>query len=133
MAAAAQIARALPPPVANHPLLGRPRDTLRIAGSWSVLLGPGGRNVAHSHPQGWLSAVFYVEVADPAIMGAAPAGYLQLGAPPPELGTGLAAYRSIAPVAGKLAVFPSTMWHGTQPTVGGERLNLAFDVVPTRQ
>lgn len=66
-------------------------------------------------------------------LGAAPAGYLQLGAPPPELGTGLAAYRSIVPVAGKLAVFPSTMWHGTQPTVGGERLNLAFDIVPMEQ
>ncbi len=130
MAAVAETVAALPCAVEGHPLLGRARSDLRIAGSWSVLLGPGGRNVVHSHPQGWLSAVFYADVPPAAVMGAAPAGYLQLGAPPAELGTGLAPTLLIAPLAGKLAIFPSTTWHGTEPTHGGERLNIAFDVVP---
>ncbi len=130
MAAIADIVAALPAAREDHPLLGTRRDDLRIAGSWSVRLGPGGQNVAHSHPQGWLSAVFYVAVPPAIEMGDAPAGFLQLGAPPPELGTGLGALAEIAPVAGKLVVFPSTMWHGTVPIQGGNRLNVAFDVVP---
>jgi predicted 2-oxoglutarate/Fe(II)-dependent dioxygenase YbiX len=36
----------------------------------------------------------------------------------------------IAPVAGQLVLFPSYVWHGTVPIVAGERLNIAFDVVP---
>ena len=29
---------------------------------------------------------------------------------------------------GRLALFPSTMWHGTVPFADGERLTIAFDV-----
>jgi Putative 2OG-Fe(II) oxygenase len=113
-----------------HPLLSRPRDNLRISGSWSVRLMAQGHNVPHSHPQGWLSSAFYVSLPDAAAIGEAPAGYLQLGAPPAELGLNLAPYRQIKPQTGHLVIFPSTMWHGTVPTCGGERLNIAFDVVP---
>ena len=63
-------------------------------------------------------------------MGAAPAGHFHYGAPPPELGLDLAPYATIAPRVGQLVMFPSTLWHGTVPTQGGERLNIAFDVVP---
>lgn len=120
----------LPPQQAGHPLLGRPRAPLSIAGSWSVRLGPGGFNVAHSHPQGWLSSAFYVALPPPEIMGPAPAGQLELGAPPAELGLDLPPYATIAPAPGRLVLFPSTLWHGTRPIAGGERLNIAFDIVP---
>jgi hypothetical protein len=33
-------------------------------------------------------------------------------------------------VVGQIVMFPSTLWHGTWPFPAGERLNLAFDVVP---
>ena len=36
----------------------------------------------------------------------------------------------IAPVVGQLVLFPSYVWHGTVPVEHGERLNIAFDVVP---
>jgi hypothetical protein len=45
------------------------------------------------------------------------------------LGLDLPPYATIAPEAGHLVLFPSTLWHGTMPTQGGERLNIAFDIV----
>jgi Tfp pilus assembly protein PilF len=119
----------LPTPDPRHPFLGRPRGGLQISGSWSVRLGAGGFNVTHSHPVGWLSAVLYIAL--PGDAGPAPAGALHLGAPPDELGLALAPYAVIPPRIGQLVVFPSILWHGTYPFAAGERLNLAFDVVPT--
>lgn len=114
----------------THPLLAPPRDKLKISGSWSVRLGPGGYNRVHSHPMGWISSAFYVSVPEPDRMGPPPGGHLQLGAPPPELELGLAPIKTIAPEAGKLVLFPSTLWHGTVPIESGERMNIAFDIVP---
>lgn len=122
-----------PPGCPPHPLLARPRGPLRIAGSWSVRLGPGGHNVTHSHPAGWLSSACYFALPAEAERGAGHAGWLQLGAPPPELGLDLPPLRLIEPSVGKMAVFPSTLWHGTLPFTAGERLNIAFDVVPAPQ
>lgn len=119
----------LPPIDPRHPVLGRPRGGLQISGSWSVRLAAGGFNVTHSHPVGWLSAVLYVAL--PEDSSPAPAGALHLGAPPPELGLDLAPYKVIQPRTGHLVVFPSILWHGTYPFAAGERLNIAFDVVPT--
>lgn len=129
MEALRDFVRTLPPPDPHHPVLGRPRGGLQISGSWSVRLGAGGFNVTHSHPVGWLSAVLYVALPDDP--GPAPAGALQLGAPPPELGVKLPPYVVIPARAGHLVVFPSILWHGTYPFAAGERLNIAFDVVPT--
>lgn len=130
MASVREHVRALPAPDPDHPLLGRPRDALSLAGSWSVRLGAGGHNVTHSHPMGWLSSAFYVSLPDPSVMGAPPAGHLHLGAPPSELGLPLAPYATLEPKAGHLVLFASTMWHGTTPIDAGERLNIAFDIVP---
>lgn len=121
---------ALPPHDPAHPVLSRPRGALRLSGSWSVRLGSGGFNVTHSHPVGWLSAAFYVALPEPEDMGPPPAGAIHFGAPPVELGLDLAPCATIVPRAGLMAVFPSILWHGTVPFEKGERLNIAFDVVP---
>ena len=113
---------------AGHPLLGVPREPLLVEGSWSVRLLKQGHNVPHSHPMGWLSTAFYIALPDADRMGAVPAGHIAFGTPPAELGTGLPAYRHIAPRVGQTAVFPSTMWHSTVPFEDGERLVLALDV-----
>ncbi|HEX4846507.1 MAG TPA: putative 2OG-Fe(II) oxygenase [Novosphingobium sp.] len=119
----------LPPNDPAHPLLSAPRDgRLLIAGSWSVRLHRLGHNVPHTHAMGWLSTAFYVALPDPVAMGPAPAGHIAFGAPPPELGLDLAPYRTLAPQAGHLAVFPSTLWHSTVPFDDGERLVVAFDI-----
>jgi Flp pilus assembly protein TadD len=119
---------ALPPFVAGHPLLGTPRGNVRFEGSWSVRLRADGFHVAHTHPRGWISSAIYVDRPAEDLLGPPPAGWLQLGKPPEELGLDLPAYRELPPVAGTLAMFPSTMWHGTYPFAQGERLTMAFDV-----
>lgn len=118
----------LPPPDPAHPLLRHRRDrAIRFSGSWSVRLAGGGRHANHLHPAGWLSSAFYVAL--PAVEEADPhAGWLTLGEPQAEMGLDLAPFRMIEPKPGRLALFPSTMWHGTRPFAAGERLTVAFDV-----
>lgn len=118
----------LPDPA--HPLLAAPRGRSLFAGSWSVKLRPGGYHAMHTHPMGWISSALYVTVPEEPRRGAAPAGYLQFGKPPPELALALEPYGSIEPKPGRLVLFPSTMWHGTVPFPDGERMTIAFDVVP---
>jgi tetratricopeptide (TPR) repeat protein len=119
----------LPAPDPAHPLLSVPRKgSLLVEGSWSVRLLRQGYNVPHTHPRGWLSTAFYVALPDEARMGPAPAGHIQFGAPPPELGLALEPWHTVAPKPGRMAIFPSTTWHGTVPFEDGERLIVAFDV-----
>lgn len=123
---------ALPPFEEGHPLLGTPRNQLLIEGSWSVRLLKQGYNVPHTHPKGWLSTAFYVSLPSPDAMGPPPAGYISFGTPPIELNTGLGPYTQMAPAPGRLAVFPSTLWHSTVPFDAGERLIIALDIRPPR-
>ena len=117
---------ALPSPDPAHPLLGPPRDQkILFEGSWSVRLGAQGFHSRHTHTRGWISSALYValpERLDP------PNGWIEFGAPPPELGLDLPAYAQIEPKPGRLVLFPSTLWHGTVPFDDGERLTIAFDV-----
>jgi tetratricopeptide (TPR) repeat protein len=108
----------------DHPLLSFRRDTpLRFEGSWSVRLAGAGHHSSHTHVLGWISSAFYV-----ALPGEADKGHLALGTPPPELELGLEPYARVEPKPGRLALFPSTMWHCTEPFAAGERLTMAFDV-----
>lgn len=121
----------LPAYVAGHPLLGTPRGALQFEGAWSVRLSGQGFHVVHTHPVGWISSAFYVAL--PNSLGTGQEGWLQLGAPPPDLRIALAPYAVIEPKPGRLVLFPSTMWHGTIPFSDGERLTIAFDMrVPAR-
>ena len=120
----------LPERDAAHPLLAAPRGRFLFAGSWSVRLRPAGFHAVHTHPMGWISSALYVTVPEQEKLGTPPAGHLQFGAPPPELGLPLEPYGEVVPTPGRLALFPSTMWHGTVPFDDGERMTIAFDVVP---
>ena len=118
-------------PPAPHPLLSHKRAIARqvtFTGSWSVLLRDAGFHSAHTHPKGWLSSALYLVVPDAAEAGPAPAGHLALGMAPPELGLSLPPYRTVAPAPARLALFPSTLWHGTHAFAEGERMSVAFDV-----
>lgn len=111
----------------THPLLRHREDTLRISGSWSVRLGPGGRHTVHIHPQGVLSSALYVSLPpqDEAQPGA---GCLELGGAPPEMGIDVPPRTMIQPEERHLALFPSTLFHGTRPFSQGRRMTVAFDV-----
>lgn len=118
----------------KHPFLSAQGQTMRMVGAWSVRLWSGGRHVNHVHPQGWLSSAFYVSL--PPSMGAVGAGVddagcIQFGQPPVELGLELAPRLVLRPQAGRLALFPSYIWHGTVPFVDRRpRLAIAFDARP---
>jgi hypothetical protein len=101
MAAVADYVTALPAHDAAHPLLSRPRNDLRISGSWSVRLNGGGFNVTHSHPMGWISSAFYVSLPKDE---APPSGHFHYGAPPAELGVDLQPYATIAPQRGHVVL-----------------------------
>jgi tetratricopeptide (TPR) repeat protein len=115
----------LPPPQRGHPTLNATRAPVRFAGSWSVRLAGAGFHSNHVHPAGWLSSAFYVTLPE-TIEGHA--GWLKLGEPQAELGLDLAPFRYVEPRPGRLVLFPSTMWHGTEPFEAGERMTVAFDV-----
>ncbi len=116
----------------RHPLLGPARGPIRFAGSWSVRLQGGGFHANHVHPAGWISSALYVAL--PPDLGQGEAGFLTLGdARSPTLQVDTPPFRTVEPKPGRLALFPSYMWHGTRPFGEGERLTVAFDVaVPGR-
>jgi hypothetical protein len=80
---------------------------------------------------GWLSSALYIALP-PDLGGADHAGWLTLGEPQAELGIDLPPRRVIEPKPGRLALFPSWMWHGTRPFGQGERITVAFDVARDR-
>ena len=120
----------LPAPDAAHPLLRHAEAPLGLAGSWSVRLSGGGDyHIAHIHPQGVLSSALYLIVPEDA-SGEERQGWLEIGRPARDLRTDLAPLATIRPEPGYLALFPSTLYHGTTSFGTGERMTVAFDVVP---
>lgn len=119
----------LPPVDKTHPFLSGPRHTVRYTGSWSIRLQNSGFHEAHYHSQGWMSSALYVALPDAVGTSAdSTDGWLELGRPPNDLDLDLAPLTLIEPKVGRLALFPSILWHGTRPFPEGERLSVAFDI-----
>ncbi len=114
----------------DDPMSRRAGGGFEIIGAWSVRLTAGGRHSDHIHPNGWVSSALYVQT--PELSPDQPrAGWLRFGACRLGIGLELAPEHWIEPKPGRVALFPSWMWHGTEPfTGGGERLTVAFDVQP---
>lgn len=126
-ATVAEHAAQLPEPDPRHPLLGPPRHPIGFSGAWSVWLKTGGFHANHVHPAGWISSALYIVL--PPDLGKDEAGYLALGDPSsPTMQIDMPAFRTVEPKPGRLALFPSYMWHGTRPFGEGERITVAFDV-----
>lgn len=121
----------LPPFDPDHPLLRHRSAEPRIVGSWSVRLTGSGFHVSHIHTRGLVSSALYLVVPDEsaaAEQNDARPGWLEIGRPPHHLNLSLDPIRTIQPRPGTLALFPSTLFHGTRPFDQGERLTVAFDV-----
>ncbi|WP_435418381.1 putative 2OG-Fe(II) oxygenase [Parerythrobacter aurantius] len=117
----------LPPADAAHPLLRHRDAPWRLHGSWSVrLLGGGDHHTAHIHPQGIVSSACYLVLPEGRADGD---GALEVGRPAPDLRLDLGPVEVIEPREGHLALFPSTLYHGTTPFGSGTRMTVAFDVV----
>ncbi|MFC3225861.1 putative 2OG-Fe(II) oxygenase [Marinibaculum pumilum] len=128
---AADLRRAEP----EHPWAGHvPADwRMRV---WGTVLHNGGHQRPHTHPAGWLSGVYYVQVPGILPVAEAPegrAGWIEFGRPDPALNVAAGfQLRDIAPVAGQAVLFPSNVWHRTHPFAGeGLRISIAFDFIPT--
>jgi tetratricopeptide (TPR) repeat protein len=118
----------LPATDTAHPLLRHRDEGWKLAGSWSVRLNGGGDfHTSHIHPQGLVSSALYLEVPQ-ADNSEAQEGWLEVGRPPPDLRLDLPPLQTIEPKPGHLALFPSTLYHGTRPFSAGRRMTVAFDV-----
>jgi hypothetical protein len=116
---------------ARHPFLSRRGQGFRYAGSWSSRLRDCGFHVNHLHPMGWISSCYYVAVPDAVKDESARQGWIKFGEPSFEVALKNPVRRAIQPVAGRLVLFPSYMWHGTIPFHDRcDRTTIAFDVVP---
>jgi tetratricopeptide (TPR) repeat protein len=114
----------------NHPFLRRNSGSIAFAGSWSVRLRDAGFHINHVHPSGWLSSACYISLP-PEAEGSQSEGALTFGSPDAALGLDLPPSRIVVPAPGRLVVFPSYFWHGTQPFASASpRLTVAFDAVP---
>ena len=110
-----------------HPLLSKRQAAWGITSSWSIRLCGRGKHAPHIHPKGLISSACYFEVPAEVTKPEGP-GWLDLGAPPANLETGLPALSSFQPKVGSCILFPSTMFHGTRPISHGNRMTVAFDV-----
>ncbi|MDH3645744.1 MAG: tetratricopeptide repeat protein [Gammaproteobacteria bacterium] len=115
----------------EHPLFARNNDIYRFAASWSVRLGRCGYHKMHTHPLGWISSAYYVQVPPEIVESDEHGGGIKFGEPDIDLGEKGQARRLIQPTTGRLVLFPSYMWHGTVPFESDDpRMTVAFDVVP---
>lgn len=115
----------------THPFLKRRASSWRFTDSWSSRLGQGGFHTNHVHPHGWLSSAYYVQVPAAAADPVRREGWLQFGEPDFDAGLVEPVRRRVQPKPGRLALFPSLMWHGTTPFADpSPRMTIAFDVMP---
>lgn len=124
------------PAVPGHPLLGRlpsPAGAWHFTDSWSSRLRSTGFHTNHVHGHGWLSSCYYVATPSSALRDGSHDGWIKFGEPdlPDPVRLQLPPQRMEAPRPGRLALFPSYLWHGTTPFhEDAYRLTVAFDVVP---
>ncbi|NIJ66196.1 Tfp pilus assembly protein PilF [Sphingomonas leidyi] len=117
------------PADAEHPFLRRNTGRFAFSGSWSVRLRRAGFHENHIHPQGWISACYYVAL--PQAVDYHRQGWLKFGESGLRLGERERIARMIRPEPGLLVLFPSYFYHGTVPFEdSGHRTTIAFDIVP---
>ncbi len=117
----------------THPFLSRRSHHFHYAGSWSSRLKDHGFHVNHIHPEGWISSCYYAGVPDAVKDQRAREGWIKFGEPGLDLVLKNPIRRAIQPVPGRLVLFPSYMWHGTNPFHdAAARTTVAFDVAPRR-
>jgi uncharacterized protein (TIGR02466 family) len=118
------------PDDASHPFLARKSAGFAFSGSWSVRLSSGGHHSNHIHPEGWISAVYYVAV--PPAVGDGQSGWLKFGETGLNLGDREQILHMVRPQPGLLVLFPSYFYHGTVPFADTQhRTTIAFDIVPS--
>lgn len=115
----------------EHPLYMRRTGNYDFNASWSVRLAGSGYHTMHTHPLGWISSAYYVQVPPEVAKSDEHGGGIKFGEPDIDIGAAGEARLIIQPTTGQLVLFPSYMWHGTVPFESDEpRMTTPFDVVP---
>ena len=117
----------------SHPFLANaPR--LGSLHAWGVVLERAGFQSAHIHPTAWLSGVYYPQLPAAVREGSSEQGWIEFGAPPPELTfEPRAPTRRLRPQEWLIVLFPSYFYHRTVPYESDEqRISIAFDFSPQR-
>ena len=113
----------------DHPLYGRNTGHFAFSDSWSVRLWRDGFHKNHFHSQGWLSSAFYLTVPNAVDHGGE--GWIKFGEPGFKAREPLSADYWVKPREGSLVVFPSYLWHGTEPLkTASERVTVGYDILP---
>ena len=118
---------------AAHPFEARNLSPAVLLGCWSVRLRRQGFHVNHIHPEGWLSSAYYASVPAEVDDSTRRSGWLKFGEPRfpvPQL----TPFLEVQPMPGRLVLFPSYLWHGTNALRDdAPRLSVAFDAVPSAE
>ena len=115
----------------EHPLSMRNTGRYRIVDCWSIRLEAAGYHTDHVHPKGWISSAYYVSVPDSSsAVDTGNEGSIRFGQPPFSTQPEISARKWIQPKPGMVVLFPSYLWHGTEPISIGGRVTAPFDVLP---
>lgn len=115
---------------AGHPLTARNAGRARLIDAWSVRLGRGGLQLNQVHRRGWISATYCVGVPDEVADVKLVSGWLKFGEPRVPI-PGAQPECFIKPQPGLLVLYPSYLWHGTNPLRGSVPCTtIGFGAVP---
>ncbi|MDR7123066.1 tetratricopeptide repeat protein [Rheinheimera soli] len=113
----------------GHPFLCRKAKDFLYTGAWSVRLNNSGFHKNHYHSEGWISGCYYIDVPDRVEQQGQ--GWIKFGQAEFHQALMMEPDFLIKPDAGVVVLFPSMMWHGTQPFSGSQyRVTVAFDLIP---
>lgn len=108
-------------------------DALEITGSWATVLAPGAQHRAHSHPNNFLSAVYYVRVQEGAdcINFHDPRAQSYVIRPPVTALTAENTDQVVVKVEnGLLLLFPAYLQHSVDANASAaERVSLSFNLM----
>jgi len=112
----------------QHEFMNFRPENLNIT-SWAVVLEKGGYQHTHTHPNGWLSGVYYVDVGGENSEDGN-GGAIEFLKPPKSLiGDAEPETIVIKPQNGVMLLFPSHFYHHTIPHTGEkERVTISFDI-----
>ncbi len=116
----------------SHPFLLDPPRRFRLT-AWGVVMQKQGHQVAHVHPGGWVSGVYYVKVPEVvAKPNQGNQGWIEFGQPPEHLRCAAEPeVKLMQPEEGLMILFPSFFYHRTVPfETEDERICIAFDALP---
>ena len=123
--------RALSSQGSPHPFVDHRPHSVYLK-MWTVVLERGGHQIAHIHPEAWLSGVYYPQIPASMRGGTGPEGWLEFGEPDGSFSARIEVptYK-VRPEEGLLVLFPSYFYHRTIPfDDAGTRISIAFDIVP---